>query len=65
MRDNKQSTFKGGVNLNPSPEEEILKAMKEFSRIAAENNISDMTLSEINEDIEKARAHFRTRAGEE
>lgn len=65
MRDNKQSTFEGGVNLKDSPEEEILKAIKECSRIAAENGISDMTLSEINEEIRKARAHFRTRTHEE
>ena len=58
MSDNKQSTFYGGVNLNPSPEEEILKAMKECSRIAAENGISDMSLEEINEEIGKARAQI-------
>lgn len=61
MRDNKQSTFEGGVNLSLSPEEEILKAMKEFSRIAAENGVSNMSLDEINEEIRKARAHIRTR----
>lgn len=62
MSDNKQSTFEGGVNLNSSPEEEILKAMKKCSRIAAENGISDMTLEEINEEIGKARVQIRTRA---
>lgn len=64
MSENKRSTFDGDVNLNDSPEEEILKAMKECSRIAAENGISDMTLEEINEEIGKARVQIRTRAGE-
>ena len=39
-------------------EEEILKAMKECSRIAAKNGISDMMLEEINEEIGKARAYI-------
>ena len=58
MSENKRSTFDGDVNLNDSPEEEILKAMKECSRIAAENGISDMTLEEINGEIGKARAYI-------
>ena len=58
MSENKRSTFDGDVNLNDSPEGEILKAMKECSRIAAENGISDMTLEEINEEIGKARAQI-------
>lgn len=60
----KRSTFEDGVNLNPFPEEQILKAMKECSRIAAENGISNMTLEEINEEIGKARVHIRTRPSE-
>lgn len=55
MSEIKQSNFEAGVNLNSSPEEVILKAMKECSRIAAENGISDMSLEEINEEIGKAR----------
>lgn len=62
MNDNKRSPFEGGVNLNISPEEEILKAMKECSRIAAENDISNMTLEEINEEIGKVKVQIRTRA---
>ena len=58
MSEIKQSNFEAGVNLNSSPEEEILKAMKECSRIAAENGISDMSLEEINEEIGKARAQI-------
>ena len=65
MSEIRRSPFEGGVNLNSSPEEEILKAMKKCSRIAAKNDISDMTLEEINEEIGKARAQIRTRAGEE
>ena len=58
MSEIRRRPFEGGVNLNSSPEEEILKAMKECSRIAAENGISDMTLEEINEEIGKARAQI-------
>lgn len=63
MSEIRRNTFEGGVNLNSSPEEDILKAMKECSRIAAENGISDMTLSEITEEIRKAKVHIRTNAG--
>lgn len=38
---------------NDSP---ALKAMKRASQIAKENNISEMTLEEINEEISKARS---------
>ena len=54
----KRNAFGEGINLTPSPEEEILKAMKECSRIAAKNGISDMMLEEINEEIGKARAYI-------
>ena len=58
----KHSTFEEDVNLSTSPEEALLKLMKAFSRIAAENGVSDMTLEEINEEIGKVRVQIRTRA---
>lgn len=58
MSEIRRNAFGEGINLIPSPEEEILKAMKECSRISAKNGISDMTLEEINEEIGKARAQI-------
>lgn len=55
MSEIRRSPFEGDVNLNSSPKEEILKVMKECSRIAAENGISSMPLEEINEEIGKVR----------
>ncbi len=43
------------MKLNKEPENRGLNAMKEASRIAAENGISEMTLDEINEEISAVR----------
>ncbi len=43
------------MNLNDLSENKAIKAMKSASRIAAENDISDMTLDEINAEIAEAR----------
>lgn len=43
------------MKLNEKQESRGLKAMKEASRIAAENGISEMTLDEINAEISAAR----------
>ncbi len=43
------------MNLNDSNDSDAVKAMKEASRIAEENGISDMTLDEINAEIADAR----------
>lgn len=43
------------MTLEPAPESRGLAAMKAASRIAEENNISDMTLEEINAEIAAAR----------
>ena len=43
------------MNVNDIPRNRGLEAMKEASRIASENGISDMTLDEINAEINEAR----------
>lgn len=43
------------MKLDDSVENKGIKAMKEASRIAEENGISDMTLEEINAEIAAAR----------
>lgn len=43
------------MNLNTLSESKAIKAMKEASRIAEENGLSDMTLEEINAEIAEAR----------
>ena len=43
------------MKLEPKPESRGLQAMKEASRIAAENGIADLSLDEINAEIRKAR----------
>ena len=43
------------MKLGEEPENKALKAMKEASRIAEENGISEMTLDEINAEISEAR----------
>lgn len=43
------------MKLGEEREDKALKAMKEASRIAKENGISEMTLDEINAEISEAR----------
>lgn len=43
------------MKLEEEPEHKALKAMKEASRIAKDNGISEMTLDEINAEISEAR----------
>ena len=43
------------MSLNDLSESKAIKAMKEASKIAAENGLSDMTLEEINAEIAEAR----------
>ena len=43
------------MKLDAEPENKALNAMKEASRIARENGISEMTLDEINAEISEAR----------
>ena len=45
------------MKLEPKPESKGLQAMKEASRIAAENGIADLSLDEINAEISVARGH--------
>ena len=45
------------MKLEPKPENKGLQAMKEASRIAAENGIADLSLDEINAEIAAARSH--------
>ena len=45
------------MKLEPKPESKGLQAMKEASRIAAENGIADLSLDEINAEISAARGH--------
>ena len=45
------------MKLEPKPENKGLQAMKEASRIAAENGIADLSLDEINAEIAAARGH--------
>ena len=47
------------MKLDEKPESRGLRAMKEASRIASENGISEMTLDEINADISAARSEER------
>ena len=43
------------MNVKELPKNRGLEAMKEASRIATENGIADMTLDEINAEIDLAR----------
>ncbi len=43
------------MNENDLPKNKGIEAMKESSRIASENGISDMSLDEINAEIAAAR----------
>ena len=43
------------MNINDLPNNRGLSAMKEASKIASENGIADMTLDEINAEINAAR----------
>lgn len=43
------------MKVNENNDSPALRAMKRASQIAMENNISEMTLDEINEEISKAR----------
>ncbi len=43
------------MKVNENNDSPALKAMKRASQIATENNISEMTLDEINEEISRAR----------
>lgn len=43
------------MNLNDFSENKAIKAMKEASRIAVENGLSDMSIDEINAEIAEAR----------
>ncbi len=45
------------MKLDSQTDNSALKAMKEASDIAAENGIADMTLDEINAEINEARKH--------
>lgn len=45
------------MKLEPKPENKGLQAMKEASRIAAENGIADLSLDEINAEIAAAKSH--------
>ena len=44
-------------SMKLEPESKGLQAMKEASRIAAENGIADLSLDEINAEISAARGH--------
>lgn len=54
-RMNQENGIPFPMNVNDIPGNRGLKAMKEASRIAGENGISDMTLEEINAEIDEAR----------
>ena len=54
-RMNQENGIPFSMNVNDIPRNRGLEAMKEASRIASENGISDMTLDEINAEINEAR----------
>ncbi len=51
----KENGIPFSMKLGDEPENKALNAMKEASRIAKENGISEMTLDEINAEISEAR----------
>ena len=55
MRINQENEIPFPMNVKELPKNRGLEAMKEASRIATENGIADMTLDEINAEIDLAR----------
>ena len=54
-RMNQENGIPFSMNVNDLPKNRGLEAMKEASRIAGENGIADMSLDEINAEINDAR----------
>ena len=54
-RMNQENGIPFSMNVNDIPKNRGLEAMKEARRIARENGISDMTLDEINTEIDAVR----------
>lgn len=54
-RMNQENGIPFPMNVNDIPRNRGLEAMKEAGRIASENGISDMTLDEINAEIDAVR----------
>ena len=54
-RMNQEKGIPFSMNVNDLPKNRGLEAMKEASRIASENGIADMSLDEINAEINAAR----------
>ena len=54
-RMNQENGIPFSMNVNDIPRNRGLEAMKEASRIASENGISDMSLGEINAEIDAVR----------
>ena len=54
-RMNQENGIPFSMNVNDLPKNRGLEAMKEASRIAEKNGIADMTLEEINAEIDSAR----------
>ena len=52
---NQENGIPFSMNVNDLPKNRGLEAMKEASRIASENGIADMSLDEINGEINSAR----------
>ena len=52
---NQENGIPFSMNLNDMPENRGVEAMKKASKIALENGIADMTLEEINAEINNAR----------
>lgn len=46
------------MNVNDIPRNRGMEAMKEASRLASENGVSDMTLDEINTEIDAVRGQM-------
>ena len=55
LRLNQENGIPFSMNVNDLPKNRGLEAMKEASRIAEANGIADMTLDEINAEINAAR----------
>ena len=54
-RMNQENGISFSMNVNDLPKNRGLEAMKEASRIAEKNGIADMTLEEINAEIDSVR----------
>ena len=54
-RMNQENGIPFSMNVNDLPKNRGLEAMKEASRIAEKNGIADMTLEEINAEIDSVR----------